>query len=74
MSDSQLSIVILAAGKGTRMRSHLPKVLQPLATKPLLEHVVVTAESLDPAQICVVYGHGGETVQQHFADRWCTKL
>jgi bifunctional UDP-N-acetylglucosamine pyrophosphorylase/glucosamine-1-phosphate N-acetyltransferase len=64
-----ISIVILAAGKGTRMRSQLPKVLQPLAGRPLLEHVIATAESLDPKQICVVYGHGAETVQEHFADR-----
>ena len=64
-----ISIVILAAGKGTRMRSKLPKVLQPLAGQPLLEHVVATAESLNPKSICVVYGHGGETVQEHFAGR-----
>ena len=64
-----LSIVILAAGKGTRMRSNLPKVLQPLAGKPLLEHVVATAESLDAGSICVVYGHGAEAVQEYFAGR-----
>jgi bifunctional UDP-N-acetylglucosamine pyrophosphorylase/glucosamine-1-phosphate N-acetyltransferase len=64
-----ISIVILAAGQGTRMRSKLPKVLQPLAGQPLLEHVVATAESLKPKSICVVYGHGGETVQEYFAGR-----
>lgn len=64
-----ISVVILAAGKGTRMRSRLPKVLQPLAERPLLEHVIGTAEALNARSICVVYGHGGETVQQHFADR-----
>ncbi len=64
-----ISVVILAAGKGTRMHSRLPKVLQPLASRPLLEHVVTTAESLAANSICVVYGHGAETVQEHFAGR-----
>jgi len=64
-----ISVVILAAGKGTRMRSQLPKVLQPLASRPLLEHVIDTAAALEPSNICVVYGHGGEAVQAHFADR-----
>ncbi|MGI9290423.1 MAG: bifunctional UDP-N-acetylglucosamine diphosphorylase/glucosamine-1-phosphate N-acetyltransferase GlmU [Gammaproteobacteria bacterium] len=64
-----MSIVILAAGKGTRMRSNLPKVLQPLAGKPLLEHVISTAESLNPKQICVVYGHGAEQVLDYFEGR-----
>jgi bifunctional UDP-N-acetylglucosamine pyrophosphorylase/glucosamine-1-phosphate N-acetyltransferase len=64
-----ISIVILAAGQGTRMHSSLPKVLQPLAGKPLLEHVIATAESLHPKMISVVYGHGGETVQKHFSGR-----
>jgi bifunctional UDP-N-acetylglucosamine pyrophosphorylase/glucosamine-1-phosphate N-acetyltransferase len=64
-----ISIVILAAGQGTRMRSKLPKVLQPLAGQPLLEHVIATAESLTPQKISVVYGHGGETVQEYFAGR-----
>jgi len=58
-----LSIIILAAGQGTRMRSALPKVLQPLAGKPLLAHVLVCADDLEADDICVVYGHGGETVQ-----------
>jgi len=64
-----ISVVILAAGQGTRMRSKLPKVLQPLAGKPLLEHVIATAETLNPKKVCVVYGHGGEQVQEHFAGR-----
>src|SRR5271165_1623222 len=58
-----LSVVILAAGQGKRMHSDLPKVLQPLAGRPLLEHVIRAAERLEPAQICVVYGHGGAQVQ-----------
>ncbi len=59
-----LSVVILAAGKGTRMRSALPKVLQPLAGRPLLAHVLDTARRLQPAAIHVVYGHGAERVRQ----------
>jgi len=51
------------------MRSELPKVLQPLAGRPLLEHVLDTSETLQPEQIIVVYGHGGEQVREHFADR-----
>ncbi|MDG1462764.1 MAG: bifunctional UDP-N-acetylglucosamine diphosphorylase/glucosamine-1-phosphate N-acetyltransferase GlmU, partial [Gammaproteobacteria bacterium] len=69
MPDTQLSIVILAAGKGTRMRSGLPKVLQPLAEKSLLGHVVDTAKQVGAAEIFVVYGHGGEEVQSAFADQ-----
>src|SRR5262245_42502452 len=61
---SGLNVVILAAGQGKRMRSRLPKVLHPLAGRPLIEHVVATARALRPARICVVYGHGGEQVPQ----------
>jgi len=55
-----LNVVILAAGKGTRMRSKLPKVLHKIAQKPLVEHVIETAQQLDPTKIIVVYGHGGD--------------
>ncbi|ROO25186.1 bifunctional UDP-N-acetylglucosamine diphosphorylase/glucosamine-1-phosphate N-acetyltransferase GlmU [Salinisphaera orenii] len=58
-----LHIVVLAAGKGKRMNSALPKVLQPLGDRPLLKHVVESAQALDPARIHVVYGHGAEQVQ-----------
>ena len=58
-----LSIVILAAGQGKRMNSALPKVLQPLAGRPLLGHVLDAARALDPAAVHVVYGHGGEQVR-----------
>jgi bifunctional UDP-N-acetylglucosamine pyrophosphorylase/glucosamine-1-phosphate N-acetyltransferase len=57
-----LNIVILAAGKGTRMYSDKPKVLHALAGKPLVQHVLYCASVLKPKQICVVYGHGGEAV------------
>lgn len=63
----ELSVLILAAGKGTRMKSILPKVMQPLASRPLLAHVLSTAKQLQAGQTIVVYGHGGELVQQHFA-------
>ncbi|MCK4952031.1 MAG: NTP transferase domain-containing protein, partial [Gammaproteobacteria bacterium] len=58
-----LSTIILAAGKGTRMRSGLPKVLHNLAGRPLLEHVVNTARSISPDDIHVVVGHGSELVK-----------
>ncbi|MGH8135474.1 MAG: NTP transferase domain-containing protein, partial [Steroidobacteraceae bacterium] len=63
-----LSVVILAAGQGKRMASDLPKVLQPLAGRPLLAHVIDTARSLNPAAIHVVYGHGGERIREVIPD------
>jgi bifunctional UDP-N-acetylglucosamine pyrophosphorylase/glucosamine-1-phosphate N-acetyltransferase len=63
----QLSVLILAAGQGKRMKSDLPKVLQPLAGRPLLAHVIETARGLGPAEIHVVYGHGGERVREALA-------
>lgn len=59
-----LSVVILAAGQGKRMKSEWPKVLQPLAGRALLKHVIDTARELEPAAIYVVYGHGGERVRE----------
>src|SRR5712671_2982599 len=63
----QLSVVILAAGQGKRMNSDLPKVLQPLAGRPLLQHVITAARTLNPSDIYVVYGHGGAQVQAALA-------
>lgn len=59
-----LDIVILAAGQGTRMRSALPKVLHPVADKPMLAHVLDTARSLEPQGIYVVVGHAAEVVRE----------
>ncbi len=64
----QLSVVILAAGQGKRMNSDLPKVLQPLAGRTLLQHVIDTACDLRPTNLYVVYGHGGAQVQAALAD------
>ena len=58
-----MNIVILAAGQGKRMHSNLPKVLHPVAGKPLVQYVIDTARSLQPAKLVVVYGHGGEVVR-----------
>lgn len=63
-----ISVVILAAGQGTRMRSSLPKVLHPLAGRPMLAHVIEAARQLDPANIIVVYGHGGTVLRERLAD------
>lgn len=62
-----MNIVILAAGKGKRMFSDLPKVLHPLAGQALLSHVLNTARQLQPQRICVVVGHGAEQVRQQVA-------
>ncbi len=61
-----VSVVILAAGQGKRMNSDLPKVLQPLAGRPLLRHVIETARELQPAALHVVFGHGGDQVRAAF--------
>jgi len=59
-----IRLIILAAGKGTRMKSQLPKVLHPLAGTPLLGHVINTGLSLDASGITVVIGHGAELVKE----------
>jgi len=62
-----MEVIVLAAGQGKRMRSVLPKVLQPLAAKPMLAHVLDTARALEARRIVVVYGHGGEVVREALA-------
>lgn len=66
-SSCSLNIVILAAGKGTRMHSDFPKVLHHVAGRPLLAHVIACAEKLEPGKIVVVYGFGGEQVPETIA-------
>ena len=68
-SSPSLSVVVLAAGKGTRMRSDLPKVLQPLAGRPLLAHVLDTVHVLQAQSAVIVTGFGADRVQAEFADR-----
>ncbi|MGH8110534.1 MAG: bifunctional UDP-N-acetylglucosamine diphosphorylase/glucosamine-1-phosphate N-acetyltransferase GlmU [Rhodanobacteraceae bacterium] len=62
-----LHVIVLAAGEGRRMKSLLPKVLLPLAGRPLLAHVLDTARALRPEGLHVVYGHRGEAVRAAFA-------
>lgn len=64
----KLQVVILAAGQGTRMKSRLPKVLHPLAGKPLLAHVLDSALVLEAEKLNVVAGHGAEIVKQYMSE------
>ncbi|MGH8223659.1 MAG: NTP transferase domain-containing protein, partial [Woeseiaceae bacterium] len=66
LAGAPLSVVILAAGQGTRMRSAQPKVLQKLAGRPLLSHVIDCARALEADDVCVVYGFGGDAVRAAF--------
>jgi bifunctional UDP-N-acetylglucosamine pyrophosphorylase / glucosamine-1-phosphate N-acetyltransferase len=68
-SVNPLHVVILAAGEGKRMHSALPKVLLPLAGKPMLAHVIATARQLNPGNIHVVFGHRGDQVKTAFAQQ-----
>ncbi|MCW8901314.1 MAG: bifunctional UDP-N-acetylglucosamine diphosphorylase/glucosamine-1-phosphate N-acetyltransferase GlmU [Gammaproteobacteria bacterium] len=68
MNQSHINVVILAAGQGTRMKSDKPKVLHELAGAPLVQHVINTSKELKPKYINVVYGHGGEQVQEIIND------
>ena len=67
MTDAPLHVVILAAGEGKRMKSRTPKVLQKIAGRPMLAHVIGAARALQPAGIHLVYGHGGDQVRDAFA-------
>jgi bifunctional UDP-N-acetylglucosamine pyrophosphorylase / glucosamine-1-phosphate N-acetyltransferase len=64
-----LHVIILAAGEGKRMKSLLPKVLQKIAGKPMLEHVIGSARALEPEALHIVYGHGGTQVREAFSDQ-----
>ena len=66
--NKKIDIIVLAAGLGSRMKSRLPKVLQPLAAKPLLAHVLETSEQLDNSAIHVVIGHGADEVKSRFTE------
>ena len=63
-----LEVVILAAGKGTRMRSQKPKVLHEVAGQPLLQHVLNTVKGINAKRVHVIYGHEGELVKKSFLD------
>ena len=65
---NDVAVVILAAGQGKRMHSSLPKVLHPIAGKPMLAHVILAARQLRPQKICIVHGHGGDLVREKTAD------
>ena len=64
----KITTIILAAGKGTRMRSELPKILHEIAKKPLLQHVYDMSKQLDNNSITIIYGHGAELVRQRLKD------
>ena len=64
-----LHVIILAAGEGKRMKSAVPKVLQPIAGRPMLARVIDAARALDPAGIHVVHGHGGQAVREALAEQ-----
>lgn len=68
MADQALHVIVLAAGEGKRMKSARPKVLMPLAGRPMLAHVLDTARALHPARIHLVYGHLGEQVRASLTD------
>ena len=77
MSEKQLQVIILAAGKGTRMYSSKPKVIHELAGKALVQHVVDSAQALNAASISLVYGHGGQQVKDTLNDDsliWCEQI
>lgn len=68
MTSSALNVIILAAGKGTRMRSQLPKVLHPVAQKPMVAHIIETAQTLQAGRIQLIYGHGGDVLKEQLQD------
>src|SRR5678815_5507706 len=66
---SDLHVVILAAGQGTRMKSRMPKVLHRLSGKPLIEYVLEAAQAVDPATVTMVVGHGADSVRSFVGER-----
>lgn len=73
MKETGLGIVILAAGKGTRMNSDLPKVLHPIHSKPMIEYVVRTAEELAGESVFLVVGHQADKVRQEVSKRFSVR-
>ena len=69
MQEKDLTVIILAAGKGTRMENSLAKVLIPIAGKPILEFVLDTAERLNPTRTIVVVGHQADRVLKIFSNQ-----
>jgi len=69
MQEQDLAVIILAAGKGSRMQTTLAKVLIPIAEKPILEYVLDVAEELHPTRTIVVVGHQADQVQEKFSNR-----
>jgi bifunctional UDP-N-acetylglucosamine pyrophosphorylase/glucosamine-1-phosphate N-acetyltransferase len=67
--SSEVHVVVLAAGQGTRMKSKLPKVLHPLAGRPLVEHVLQTANTVSPASVTLIVGHGADKVREMTGSR-----
>jgi bifunctional UDP-N-acetylglucosamine pyrophosphorylase/glucosamine-1-phosphate N-acetyltransferase len=69
MRPSDIHVVVLAAGQGTRMKSGLPKVLHPLAGMPLIEHVLKTAEAISPSTVTLIVGHAADAVRTFIGNR-----
>src|SRR3954470_9551023 len=69
MTESGIHVVVLAAGKGTRMKSAVPKVLHRISGRPLLDHVLRAAAPLHPTTSTVVVGHAADAVQSAYAHR-----
>ena len=69
MAASEVHVVVLAAGQGTRMKSRLPKVLHSLAGRPLVEHVLKTADAISPSTITLIVGHSADIVRSTIGSR-----
>lgn len=67
MTQANIRVIILAAGKGTRMRSNLPKVLHPVAGKPMVAHVIETAQAIGAQGIELIFGHGADQLKTQLA-------